>query len=292
MKRVVVMFGVLALAIGCSRKAPPVGAVERGPLVARLCDALHAIPAQRAASCCATSETPSMAAECVRVLGASVEQGAVDLDAAGVEACVAASRRELEGCAWVTPGQPAPPKECLGVVHGKIAIGGTCRSDLDCAGTAHCLAGRCSPPEPTGASCGRDVDQLAALTRQNDLEKTHPTCAEHCSLLSHKCEPTPTVGSTCFSTAGCADGHTCVAGKCSAAPPGRDGDSCTGATCARGLSCVGKKCAPLADEGQACVSDFDCARGGCSVQGGRRVCGMTCSHAGELSTIASRLAVR
>jgi hypothetical protein len=297
------VFLVLVAACGRGNKTPP-GAKEAGapaptiypsevapqPLAVRFCEALHKLPAERVAACCGSATTTSLAGECTRLLSASLADGVVELAAEAVDACVSATKRELEGCGWVTPGVPPPPKECVGLLRGTVTAGGACRSHLDCSGNAHCLGGTCVAPEPIGARCGVAVDQLATLTRQNDVEKRHATCAEHCSLVTHKCEAMPTVGTECFSSAGCAEGQTCVGGKCSASPPGKENEPCSGATCAKGLRCAEKRCVPLAREGEPCASDFDCARGGCSAHDGGRVCGATCTHAGDLTSIAKALA--
>jgi hypothetical protein len=202
--------------------------------------------------------------------------------------------KSLAGCAWVTPSEPTPPRECIGVVEGRLAEGATCRSHLDCRAGLHCGPQEtCVMPELNGSSCGRDVDTLAAHTRQTDVIATHPTCAEHCSLLTHKCEPTPVAFARCFANVGCATGQLCVEGRCTVAAAGRLGLACDGGMCEDGLRCVDGKCAAKAAPGEICASDFDCALGGCSASGqpgGARVCGMTCTHAGDLEVIRKVLA--
>ena len=123
-------------------------------------------------------------------------------------------------------------------------------------------------PEAIGSTCGRGVDNLAALVRQSDAERTHPICGEHCSLVTHKCTTMPTEGTKCFADVGCADDMHCEGGRCA----------------------LGKARKPLAGSGEKCVTDFDCAVGGCTKGKEGRVCGMTCSHAADLEAIREVLA--
>jgi hypothetical protein len=181
------------------------------------------------------------------VLGAALAAGRVAIDADAVSRCSEAVPKALEGCDWVTPGQPMPPAECRALTRGLVGAGSACRSSLECAAPLHCEggtpteAGRCTPPLPDGSACRAPSDNLAALLFERDLEQTHPSCAGACSLASHRCErvsPEPASRSE----------------RSSGARPG----------------------AMLPDAvlpGAACRTDFDCERGGCTAG----VCGAKCA---------------
>jgi hypothetical protein len=268
--------------------------VKPNPIAVRVCDVMHTIPGQRRAACCAEPPQQYFASECVRVLSASLEALALSVVESQVEKCATAMTASLEGCSWVTPGQPLAPKECQGLLEGLVAEGGACRSQLDCKNGLHCGAqGTCVGPEAVGAACGRGVDQLATLTGQRDLDKAHPSCAEHCSMVAHKCEAMPTVGAPCFAHVNCAPGQMCLEGRCAAGNPGKVDDACSTGTCEVGLRCLAstKKCVPFATSGEGCNSDFDCGKGACSAnESGARVCKMTCSHAGDLPALRKAIA--
>lgn len=264
--------------------------VKPDPVAARLCEALHALPGKRVAECCGGPPVRQMTDACTRVLSASLADGAVRVDWSRVDACAASMTRSLEGCDWVTPSQPVPPRECRGIVEGQLAVGARCRSELDCKEGLHCAAGVCASPEPDGAPCGRTVDKLAAETRQTNVDVTHPTCAEHCSLVTHKCEASPKIGARCFANVGCSKGQLCVDGQCAEATAGRLGLPCVGGTCEDGLRCVSGTCRAKAAPGERCANDFDCAKGGCASDGDGRVCAMTCTHARDLDAIRRVLA--
>jgi hypothetical protein len=299
---------VVALSAACSRRTAPMptagdagssGAsvvvpVGPDPSAVRLCEALHRVPAERVAECCGGSSAGrSMTDDCVKLLSTSLAQGSIRIAPASIDACVAASRSSLENCAWVTPSLPPPPAACKGIIEGRLAESARCRSHLECKPGLHCdLNGICSAAEPIGSVCGRGVDTLASLTRQYDVETAHRTCAEHCSLVAHKCEPVPVVGTRCFANVGCASGQLCIEGACAVATAGQDGEACAGTTCAVGLRCDKGKCRPKAAPGELCANDFECAIGGCTSSSaeGPRKCGTTCSHAADLPAILKKLA--
>ena len=244
---------------------PP--AVPPLPVARELCDALHAIPAERAAACCGTRPDDGLRDQCVRALSASLRDGAVELDEASVATCRADTERALAGCDWVTPSEPLAPPACQRLLRGKLGAGRVCRSSLECAGRMHCdglgptKTGICAEPAALGEVCGSHVDVLATYTLERGLETTHPFCAESCSLATHRCEAAPVPGSS---------------------PAGKTGDRCGTTPCAAGLRCRQGLCVPLAAAGEACVADLDCAAGGCSRHGGgEKTCGAKCSPSFE-----------
>ena len=173
----------------------------------------------------------------MRVLGAAIAAGRVAVDDAAVERCGAALPAALEGCDWVTPGQPLPPAECRGLTRGRVAAGGVCRSSLECSEALHCEGGtpsepgRCVAPLAEGMPCRAPSDNLASLLFARDLEQAHPSCVGSCSLVSHRCEKAVTSSLALAPTR--------------AALPG-----------------------------ESCRTDFDCERGGCTSAG---VCGAKCA---------------
>ena len=223
-------------------------AIERAR---QLCHVLQGGPAERRAACCGGRPSGHVESSCVRDLGASLAAGRIALDMAKIESCTAASARALEGCDWVTPGQPMPPAECQGLVVGRVAPGSACRSSLECEGQLHCegssptQGGRCAAPKPPSAACAPAADGLATYLFVRDLEREHPTCAGTCSLLTHRCEAAPTTST--------ADGGASARGTPSGEQRGR-----------------GNKRA-----GEACQTDFDCSQGGCN--GSPGTCGMKCA---------------
>jgi hypothetical protein len=263
------------------------------PLAIRLCEALHDIPARRKGECCGGEPVRFLTKECARVLGATLHAKTVKLEEAAVERCAAAMNDSLAGCDWVTPSPPPAPEACQRLLHGQLERGSVCRSSLECRGDMHCegvsptKTGVCTPPGAEGAGCGAHVDVLATYLSDRHLATSHPFCAEHCSLVAHKCGPVPPVGSACVANVSCAPSQICASGRCSAAVPGGRGQPCVAVPCAEGLRCIDKVCASPANGGEACTSDFDCAIGGCvSGSDGRSVCGAKCTA--SLDALRSR----
>ena len=306
MRTILSTLAVLAILAGCGNKTestPDAGTAATKPassvisneypakvtpvaLAVRVCDALHTLPGKRMGECCSSPPSRISADECTRLLSISLNDKVVAIDETRATSCAKAIEASLVGCDWVTPSEPPLPVECKGLVEGKVEAAGRCRSSLDCKAPLHCgETNTCVPGEPVGAVCGRAVDAFAVATRQTEIEATHPTCAAHCSLIQHKCEPMPEAGALCHANNGCGPNDLCIDGKCTAAVPGAKGQPCAGNNCAEGLRCVAKTCVPKAVTGEACTSDFDCAKGGCAAGDGGRVCGMTCTHAGDLDAI-------
>jgi hypothetical protein len=214
--------------------------------VTRACHLLQGGPAERRAECCGGGAGSHLESACVRELNLALTLGRIELDDAKVERCSEASAVALGGCDWVTPGQPVPPAECEGLTRGRVGLGGTCRSSLECELSFYCegstpsQGGRCTAPKAAGESCSVPTDALAGYLFARDLDRTHPTCAGECSLVSHRCEAPAAM--------------PMPAGE---PPP------------AKATSAVGKL------SGEACLTDFDCRAGGCSGTPG--TCGMKCS---------------
>ena len=246
-------------------------------LATRLCQALHALPEERRATCCARRPGLVLADECAGVLSAALRGHSLVLDAAHLEACTGALANAYAGCEWVGPFGPPFPSECQGLFTGRRAAGEACRSSLECAGRLFCAGagptdvGRCSPPGEKGASCSTAVDALAAYTRQ-DLERTHPECRGLCQR--HVCQEALAAGALRESSQQCEVGKRCAEGRC-AGGLAEAGERCSGGDCAAGLRCLNGRCFAPLGAGAVCQSDLEC-RGGCLAVAGEHRCGVRC----------------
>jgi hypothetical protein len=229
------------------------------PVAVRFCTAIHEVPEARRAACCAEAPGVVFTGECVRTLSFAMASGAVTVDPAAVDRCVAAVDAAYAGCDWPGPFAPPVPAACEGILVGTLASGARCRSSLECAGGLRCAGvgpttmGRCAAARADGERCGGSADALASSTRQSDLDAQHPECAGFCQRA--KCAPIARIGAECTHPAQCGRGASCTAGKCAPA-----------------ASVASRKPA-----GAACANDFEC-RGGCLREPGhaRGTCGMKC----------------
>ncbi|WP_437810354.1 hypothetical protein [Sorangium sp. So ce1078] len=253
------------------------------PLAARLCEALHALPARRKAACCGGGAGFHAGAECTRALSFAARAKAVTLSADEVGRCVEAMERSLEGCDWISPLAAPVPPACEGIVRGALGEGARCRSSLECVDGLRCDgagptdAGVCRAPRAAGP-CGLSVDALAAVTRQARYAEAHPECRGHCA--GRACADDVPPGGRCEAHADCGRGRRCVDARCSEAPLPPAGAACLGGLCAPGARCVDGRCAAPRAEGEACARDSEC-RAACVRPGGRgdagAVCGMRCA---------------
>jgi hypothetical protein len=276
------------------------------PLAQKLCNGLSEMPEKKRAACCSTTPGIIIATECARTLSAAIKYKAVELTEDAVNACVSAFEKTLEGCDWVGPFPPGPPRECQNIVKGLLHEGAKCRSSLECAGSLRCrgvgptTAGKCTVARPVGELCGGTTDTLATYVRQTDLDKQHPECATgHC--IKHRCATPLVADEVCHLTMDCAEGLQCLPGsgpgkqdakrpgqadkkgtrlpdrKCTARPlPTKEGEACPGGICGGDLQCIMSKCTARKAGGETCTNDFEC-RGGC-VKGGAATgkCGPRC----------------
>ncbi len=258
------------------------------PAARKLCAALHELPAQRKAACCAGASASNLGALCEGVVTAALRSKAVTVDDAAIERCAAAMDRAHQGCDWVTPLSSAVPPECEGLLRGRFPEGNKCRSSLECDEGLRCHGagptslGRCGKPRE-GGTCNTAVDVLATYARQDHYDKAHPECAGQCS--QHRCLPALAAGEACQSSVACGEGALCSGGHCVAKAPGAEGDACAGALdCAVGLHCAAGACRAKGAAGEACEKDSEC-RGACLKEKGqtRGACGHRCGFA-ALST--------
>ena len=203
-------------------------------LGARVCDVLVRKPAQRRAACCQTAPAAPFDA-CVSALDRALSAGRLHVDEGALARCEDAVSRERDGCAWVTPSLPLPPAACDGLFVGALPRGGECRSSLECAAPLHCAG---ATPAQAG-TCAEPLPAGAECARTSDALASYTLSAD-VEREHPLCDGTCSFG----------------AGKCQALP----------------ASVASPR--PRVAAGEACLSDFDCATGGCDTSGH---CGMKCS---------------
>jgi hypothetical protein len=257
----------------------PLDAGTPDPLAQRLCSALHDLPEQRRTACCDIQPGIVFTSECVRMLTSAVRVKAASLDAAEVDRCITAMGRAHEGCEWVGPYPPDPPKECLGIVHGALARGARCRSSLECGDGLRCqgaspmAAGRCGPPRADGEACGAAVDPLVVYVKQSPEDPAHRECSGYCDHL--RCASKVPNGGACRFTAQCESGG-CASGKCAPVVPAKAGEACPTGECSDGSRCLLGKCVQRKPTGGACKTDFECLGACLKSDGGGSLCGRRC----------------
>jgi hypothetical protein len=273
---------IVALLLAVAHQ-PSAAAGKGEALAQRLCDALHTLPAQRKQACCGAPGA-SLAAACVQETTAAVRRATVSLDTARIEGCAAEAATQLEGCGWVTPLLPDLPAACVGVIGGKVKAGGACYSSLECGDGLYCRgvsptnAGLCRPPQEAGAACEVPADNLSAFTRAKD-DPRHPSCQGRC--VKSKCLPLAPAGGACVSSALCAAGLNCIAGRCENRPLPKVAESCAGKTeCAPGAYCQDGKCVALKGQGESCRLPFECRGLSCDKAPGAKAgtCGSPCGR--------------
>lgn len=227
----------------------------------KLCDVLHALPAQRKQACCQVSTT-SLSAICTDELLASMRRGSTRVDTRSVERCADASAKSLQGCDWVGPLQPALPAVCASLIEGSAVAGSQCHSSLECADGLYCRGlsplspGVCGVPAKVGARCEFPADNLVAYARAGD-DRRHPSCDGVC--LRGQCLALADVGGSCRSTANCAAGLSCDDGRCAQSTPPALGEACSMSSgCAGGAGCISGICTAPKAAGASCDLPFEC----------------------------------
>lgn len=252
------------------------------PLVTRLCEALHGLPRKRRAACCSEQPGVVLTSECERNLGAAFASKVLSLEESAVAACETAMAEAHVGCDWVGPWSPELPVACRAITRGSLDVAAKCRSSLECRDGLRCLGagptdpGLCGPPLATGRMCSTAVDTLAVYARQDDLERTHPSCRGYCER--NRCLDSLPLGGKCSNNAECGLGNRCGDGKCVAGSLAPEGASCLGGDCADGLRCTAGRCVAPKPLGAECTADTEC-RAGCSIPDGaaRGTCATRCS---------------
>lgn len=266
------------------RRLPTPPVAKRSPAgrpsaaVRRLCRLLHTYPRERRATCCETTAKFSLQPECEKRLHAFVTDGSIAVPEATVDRCAASLKRTLSGCDWLGPIWEPVPRDCLGVLQGRLQAGAECRSHLSCPDGMHCAglsttqAGRCRRPRSVGQACDLGPDELATVLRQDDLEARHPPCeGGYCRL--GRCAAFNSVDQPCGAKNGCGPDARCVEGLCTAGALGQLGDRCEVASCADGLRCARGRCQKPRGPGERCATDDECF-GTCVNRKCRRTCDM------------------
>ncbi len=227
-----------------------------------------------------TAITPQTLSNCAAaVKGLSCDGAFEDLAAcdfppgklAAGAGCVAGAQCATEYC---KQGDGA-----CGVCAARVAIGGACRTTLECVENARCSSGKCVTDieNPVGASC----DSTTGVSCQRGLycDYATKTCktfvAEGGSCASAPCKTDLTCDSTsktcvkptlaaegqaCSTTVRCQTGLACdpTAAKCAKVTIVAPGGDCGGVLkqCETG-SCdqITKKCPTIIADGGACVAD-------------------------------------
>jgi hypothetical protein len=227
--RALILLAARPVVLGASPSKPAPDATSM-----RLCDALQALPERRKAECCASSPSAGVATACAQALSVSLRAKAITVDPADVDRCAAETVHALDGCDWVTPYLPAPPASCRGIVHGRVDVGGTCRSSLECRGGLHCAAGTCARPGAPAppAAAPRHADDARAPDRRHEPSE----CTGYC--FRGRCAAPVAAGGACSTDQQCAAGSHCAARRCVEGPRPALGEACDGTTCAGGLVCA------------------------------------------------------
>ena len=111
-----------------------------------LCTALHDLPTQRRAACCAEAPITVYFDECVRLLSTAVRADKLRIDPDAAARCATRVDETTRGCDWIPPTLTAAPASCAEAVTGRVPEGGRCTSSLECSGELHCAGQGASTP--------------------------------------------------------------------------------------------------------------------------------------------------
>lgn len=263
---------VAVAVIGCgsseggSSAAGPTGPIALADYPAAYADAVCGL----LQPCCASASLAFDLAHCKAAYAAQAQKDIAlfadaiyDPDRGG--ACVSAFRALGGTCATTAAQKAAADAACSAVTVGRIALGGACISDLECA-TGHCgQDGKGGPsvcvadpyaamPPAAGAACTGwcDVPGPGSCT---PLLATGAVCLVSTGLVcgeDQTCVALPDTGAPCPNDVCAADAYCDDSKHCVARVP--LGGACSNVdlleTCADGGYCVGKVCVatePVAD---------------------------------------------
>lgn len=185
--------------------------------------------------------------------------GAVRVDAAGLQSCVAAIG--VAGAACERPGANGKPNPCASVVVDITPVGKMCASGA--AGTA-CGGGDgvCSALGGKGAVCAKPASEGEACDAAPCVDGLR--CVnESATGASRVCRKPADKGLACVGHGDCAVGLACNASK-TCEDGGKDGADCFGpGTCSAGWACddTQGKCVAQVGEGKTCLAHRHCAAG-------------------------------
>lgn len=214
----------------------------------------------------------SKAAESTEQIKLAVDEGRIAYDAEQAEVCLAALDTELAG-ARCAANFDADVPACDKVFVGKVAAGGDCAIDAECAGGLYCepvssqaCGGRCQASSAEGQGCG----QNAAPCEENttclipDGSSTGMCVADH-SVAN---------GGYCNANAQCDPNSICAGNSCQAKQDARiamEDETCEldlDVVCKPGLVCTelnllfgNGTCKPPGGQGAPCYLLTECAAG-------------------------------
>jgi len=152
------------------------------------------------------------------------------------------------------------PDACVKMFAGKIADGGACAFDEECAST-RCDVGTC----PTGSCCAGTCEPTHAAGAVGDACTRDTECVGGFCDTDHTCHAPGAAQATCMRDAQCDYGLACLSvspslpGSCAALP--KQGEACPYQRCAAiGTYCDSTThCAALGLPGAPCNAHADCS---------------------------------
>jgi hypothetical protein len=299
-----IVVGAVLASSGCGSSPEPGTASS----ASQFCAAFHSRMTRKSEGC-ARASAEALAAEDARsTFGCAsydlaVAAGHATFDDSKVSSCLAAvDALECGGPAAYGLGEwsigsfwPGPVPECQAVVSGRIALGGSCNSLLDCA-EGYCdmttaCPGTCVPYGEVGESCRNpflfssgyagpvlmntcfpglgcalaDAATDSWVCRSTSAVDGPCPCQAglYCDPASSTCKEPKTSGA-CAGVAECALGYACTNTECR--PAGVLGDACEPATqpftmggCAPGYACdpASRTCIRALADGQSCLVQLD-----------------------------------
>lgn len=253
------------------------GAAASGSVEADYCAPLAAQLCASAATCDCAEVSPSgsfdpaaceasFTAACLEAYGpvvTAVASGDAVVDPARAAACVAAIAAGTPACE--APRGTIPLGLCDAWFFSDAPLGAACDFPICAGGAGYCPAGDCVARPGAGDPCsGYECapgllcldGACAAPGQDGDPCDVDDGCAPPLRCLAGACHALGGPSSACDTAADCALGLDCVGSACTAVDP----TPCTDdASCGNQGLCVSlPRCAPLAAQGEGCLSDAHC----------------------------------
>jgi hypothetical protein len=183
-------------------------------------------------------------------VAAAVKAGVTKYDDANAETCI--NDIQAMSCDTTSQNRRVTPVACFDILVGKVASGGACQRDEECASNS-CNTSNCVS---TASCCTTAVCQNLARSPVADggaCDFSSCGAGTYCDVSTKVCLPLIAAGSACDpSQAQCAYGLGCNNGICAALPA--LGKACTTACADEDAACANGTCAFLLDRTQACGS--------------------------------------